>query len=311
MDRIDCVDDARAGLGESPVWSADESCLYWVDIPNSRLHRHDPAGSNAVWNMPETIGSCWPLAGGGVLVALRSGLARFDPGSGELTRLCDLEADTSETRANDGKCDRQGRFWVGTMGTPPSRIGALYRISGDLVPHRVLDGIAIPNALCWNRAGDRMYFADTPEGRVLVFDYDPRTGKARNPRDFVVLDPGDGAPDGATVDAEDGLWLAHYGAGKVVRYAPDGTRDREIVVPATRVASVAFGGPDLSKLFITTGRNRLTPKDLRAQPKAGALFACDPGVRGLVETPFALEPSRGGRAQYGHFEIPGQDAKTV
>ena len=190
-------------------------------------------------------------------------------------------------RCNDGKCDRQGRFWVGTMGdmrrTPR---GHLYRLDPQAGLRRVLDGLTIPNGLCWSPDGRTMYFTDSPTRLIWAFPYDPATGTPGERRVFAQVD-GSGVADGATVDAEGCLWSARHGGGRVTRYTPDGRIDREIALPVSQPSCCAFGGPDLGTLFVTTARNGLSADDLAKQPLAGAVLALEPGVRGLAEPRYA------------------------
>jgi sugar lactone lactonase YvrE len=275
-------------LGESPVWCPVEQALYWVDIRAPALRRYDWAsGAVESWTMPEEIGSIAVAARGGMLVALTTAVFRFDRASGALTRIADLPGHAADLRCNDGKCDRQGRFWVGTMtitGRAPR--GTLYRID-DRGAVAQFGGITVPNSLAWSPDGRTMYFAESHEYTIWAFPFDPATG-AIGPRRVFVRTAPPLVPDGATVDAEGFLWSANYGAARVTRFAPDGRVDRVLALPAAQITSCAFGGPDLGTLFVTSATQNLTPEQRAGQPLAGALFACEPGVRGLPEPRFAF-----------------------
>jgi sugar lactone lactonase YvrE len=277
--------DARARLGEGATWDARDRALYWVDIRAPALHRFEPAsGATRTWPMPEAIGSFALRAAGGALVALRSGLHLLDFAGGGLELACAPEPDRTENRLNDGRCDRRGRFWVGSMhdrGGAPT--GALYRIDPDRTSHRVLDGITVPNSLGWSPDGRVMYFTDTPSRAILAYDFDLDAGVPGAPRLFARVPDDAGYPDGATVDAEGFLWSAHWDGWRVTRYAPDGRVDRVIELPVQRPTCCAFGGEGLDVLYVTSARTGLRPEDLARGPLAGGLFAVHAGVRGLEE----------------------------
>jgi L-arabinonolactonase len=283
-----CVLDARARLGEGPVWDARERVLYWVDIRAPALHRFDPAtGATHTWPMPEAIGAAALREAGGALVALRSGLHRLDLETGALDLLCAPEPDRPDNRLNDGRCDRRGRFWVGSM-NDRSRVptGALYRADVDGRCHRMLGGITVPNSLAWSPDGAVMYFADTPTRTIWAFDFDPEAGVPSRRRVFATVPDGAGYPDGATVDADGFLWSAHWDGWQVTRYAPDGRPDRIVSLPVQRPTSCAFGGEGLDVLYVTSAATGLTPAELARGPLAGGLFALETGVRGLPEPRF-------------------------
>jgi sugar lactone lactonase YvrE len=217
-------------------------------------------------------------------VALRSGLHLLDFTGGGLERVCAPEPDRPENRLNDGRCDRQGRFWVGSMhdrGGSPT--GSLYRIDPDHRSHRVRDGITVPNGLAWSPDGRVMYFTDTPSRTILAYDFDGDTGMPGASRVFARVPDGAGYPDGATVDAEGFLWSAHWDGWRVTRYAPDGRVDRVLELPVQRPTSCAFGGDRLDVLYVTSASNGLAPEDLARGPRAGGLFAGEVGVCGLPE----------------------------
>jgi L-arabinonolactonase len=279
------VGDTLDMLGEGPVWCGREQALYWVDIRAPAVRRLAD-GVVTTWEMPEQVGSLALREKGGILVALKSGPAVFDPDTGAVTKVADAPGHHDGLRFNDGKCDRQGRFWVGTMraGDAPAE-GFLYRLD-DRGCVKVLDGIGIPNSLCWSPDGRTMYFSDSPKRVIWAFPYDPVTGEIGERRVFARFD----APmvaDGGTVDAEGYLWSANYGGWRVTRLAPDGRVDRVIAVPASNITSCAFGGADLGTLFITSAWQNLSDEARGRQPAAGGLFAIDVGVKGLPEARYA------------------------
>ena len=290
MSEVEVAAGGNAVLGESPVWSLDEAALYWVDIANPTVHRLDPAtGERARWFVETEIGSIG-LAGAGRLVAgLRTGLHFVDLETGGIEKICDPEGEGrfNENRMNDGKVDRAGRFWVGTMNDPGHKPqGTLWRIDGDGEADATMGEIRIPNALCWSPDSRTMYFTDSYSHQIWAFDFDLDSGTFENRRVFAAIPEDEGVPDGATVDEEGFVWCAHMFGGRVSRFAPDGSVERTIALPVPQVTSCAFGGPDLATLYITTASLRMDRAALAERPLAGALFAADPGVRGLPEPVF-------------------------
>ena len=286
MAEIEIVVPGPDQLGESPVWSVREQALYWVDIRAPAVHRLDPS-TGAVRSMaaPAMVGSIG-LRGvaGGLLAAMQDGFHTLDHASGAREAVHDPESHLPEQRFNDGRTDRRGRYWAGTMRIERrAPTGALYRLDPDRRCTRVREGISIPNSICWSPDDRVMYFADTPHAEILAFPFDLDDGAIGEPRRFADLSAGPGRPDGSTVDADGCLWNAEFGGGRVVRYTPDGRVDCAIAVPASQVTSCAFGGPGLDTLYITSARMNLSSERLAAEPAAGALFAVRPGVTGLPE----------------------------
>lgn len=285
---IRCVVEARNRLGEVPVWDVAEQALYWVDIEEKRLQRFTPAtGVVEQWTMPERI-ACFALRErGGLIVAFASGFAFLDLATGAVERLAAPDADPGN-RFNDGKCDRRGRFWAGTMDDGLTcHSGGLFRLDPDLGCRRMADGIGISNSLAWSPDDRVMYFADTLDRTIYRYDFDIETGAIANRRVFATTHDRPGNPDGSTIDAEGYLWNAEWDGWAVVRYAPDGRVDRVIELPVQKPTSCMFGGPDLATLYVTSAVWDLSGAALARQPLAGGLFAIDVGVRGLPEPRFA------------------------
>jgi L-arabinonolactonase len=274
-------------LGECPLWDEREKMLWWVDSRWPAVKRLDPAsGAVMMLVLPEVIGSIAFREKGGLLAATKSGLHFLDPASGALEARANPEAHLPENRFNDGRCDRQGRFWAGTMcDVRRDPTGSLYRFDAELTCTRLRNGIIIPNSLAFSPDGRTMYFADTNRHTIWAYDYDPASGAAANERVFA--DTGAGRPDGSCVDADGCLWNAEYGAWRLVRYTPAGKVDRVIEVPIANPTCCVFGGEDLGTLYVTTATQRLTPEELAKQPLAGSLLALQAGVRGLPEGRFA------------------------
>ncbi len=271
--------DAHAELGEGPVWDDRRNCLFWVDIMRGLVHRFDPAdGSDRAVEVGQPVGAVRPTADGDLVVALRDGFARLDPETGALRMIAAVDADHPERRMNDGSCDAAGRFWAGTMAldeTPGA--GSLYRLDPDGTVRTMIAGVTISNGLAWTADGRTMYYVDTGSGCIDRFDVEPVTGDLSGRRPFVRVPPGAGAPDGLTLDADGGVWVALWGGGAVRRYTPDGALDGIVALPVSHPTSCAFGGIDLGDLYVTTASIALAPPARAAQPHAGAIFRCRPG----------------------------------
>jgi L-arabinonolactonase len=225
------------------------------------------------------------LEQGGLVLALESGFALFDAVAGRIDRVASVEADLPSTRLNDGRVDPAGRFISGGMDEAERQqpLSAVYALNRDRSVRQVLGGIHCSNSICWSPDSATFYFTDMPSRRIDAFDYDATTGTVANRRMFASLREEPGLADGSVVDAEGYLWNAQRGGGKIVRYAPTGAVDREVALPTSNPTCLAFGGPDLDVLFVTTARLGLDAGTLAAQPQAGNLLAFRPGVRGLPE----------------------------
>lgn len=286
--------DAGNRLGEGVVWCERAQALYWTDIHDARLWRLIPGdGRTRTWSMPERLASfALCEADGWLLLALASRLAFFHLDSGELRPLHAIEPGL-DTRANDGACDRQGRFVFGTLhepqdGTGKRAVGGFYRLNADLALESLpLPKVAIANSIAFSPDGATLYFCDSLRKRIECCAYGDALGA---PSIFVDLADAHGEPDGTAVDAEGGLWNAQWGASRVVRYLPNGREDRVLEVPATQPTRPAFGGPLLGTLYITSAYDGLAQSAREHDRHAGALFATDAGVRGVPEPRFAGDP---------------------
>jgi sugar lactone lactonase YvrE len=281
---VTCVLDARAELGECPVWSVPEQALYWIDIRAPALHRLDPAtGASRTWSMPSRIGSFGLRESGtGAVVALVDGFHLVDFDTGGLEFLVGPEQ-VPGTRFNDGKVSPDGRFWAGTMDEEQlSRpIAALYRLDPDHSLHRVVDDLIVSNGLGWTADGRTMFHSDSKGQVIWAYDYDPGSGTPSNRR--VVARPTEevGRPDGAAIDEQGYYWSAGISAGVLNRWSPDGRLDRSIPLPCSNPTAPCFGGADLKTIYVTSLRHDLPADVLAAKPLSGGIFAVQVDVPGV------------------------------
>lgn len=275
-------------LGEGPVWSPNENALYWVDIDRKLLQRWDPiVKERKIWEMHSNIGSFALRRAGSALVALRDGFFFFDLETSDAKSLGDPEDSLPYTRFNDGKCDRKGRFWAGTMdeGFPKKR-AALYRFNPDRTLIKMISNIGISNGLGWSPDNKIFYYTDSADHAIYAYDFDYENGTISNPRIFAST-PDDYVPDGLTVDKDGFVWSANWDGWKVIRYTPGGIIDLEIPLPVQRPTSCTFGGPKMDQLFITSARIDLDAAALEKQPLAGNVFVIQTEFEGLTEPMFA------------------------
>lgn len=287
---IELVLDAHATIAESPTWASAEQALYWIDIKAPALNRFDPrTGARQTWAMPADIGGFALVAGRAeALVALRTGLFLVDLGSGAVTRIVAPPFDPRLHRFNEGACDKAGRFWVGTMFDPidkgeqsPEPAGLWsYTFGGGL--RREPDASELHNGMAWSPDESVFYLSHSQRRTVFAFSFDRTSGRLTGRRQFVQIPPALGVPDGAAVDEEGGYWCALHGGGRLHRYRPDGTLDREIVLPVSQPTMCAFGGSDLEMMYVTSASDQLSPEKLSREPHAGGVFRFKPHVRGLA-----------------------------
>ena len=279
-------------LGESPLWHPAEQVLYWCDIPGHVLNRFDPkTGQHQVWPFDSDVACCAPLMEGGLLLALRRGLVRFDTVTGKHeTLLGEPPYDPKTERFNDGKADPQGRLWVGTIYEPREPANAaLYRYAGGQLD-KMADEITVSNGLAWSPDANTMYWADTKAHTVFAFDFERAGGAITGQRVFAQfpvksatqdLDSYVGRPDGAAMDSEGHYWVAMFEGARVLRFAPDGTLVREIQLPVRCPTMPCFGGADLKTLYITTAREKRPADELAREPLAGCVLQLRVDVPGL------------------------------
>ena len=287
-DAAACVSRAGAILGEGPTWSSTENAILWVDIKGRCLHRYClETGAEEQWDLPERI--CWVAerVNGGLIAGLDSGFAFIDTTTMSTSQIGHPEGDRPENRFNDAKVDSRGRLWAGTMHDGESEpTGALYCLDPDLRWRRHDEGYVVTNGPAFSPDGGTLYHCSSATREIFRFDLQD-DGTLLNKQRFIRLRPDDGYPDGITVDADGGLWVARWLGWGISRYWPDGRLDRKIPIPVARVTSVTFGGHDLDRLFVTTASIGVAPKDRARQPDAGGLFEVRPGRIGLITNKFA------------------------
>ncbi len=290
MTGIKCVVDAKAALGETPVWSADENRLYWIDCMAGAIHRYDPDTAEDA-RMPVEIdgylGSVSLRANGGLLILAGKSLWALDADATAPRRLAGVEEDEADNLVNDGKCDPAGRFWFGTMdGAESEPSGALYRFDGSEVV-RFDQGFVCANGLGWSPDGKTFYLVDMIPGKVLAYDFDAGSGTVANRRTLFTVPADEGMPDGLCVDSEGGIWVAHWDGWRISRWSPEGRRLLTLEVPVQRPTCPVFGGPGLATLYLTSSAADLPAESLARGPHSGGLFEIDAGVRGAPIAPFA------------------------
>ena len=289
MSEVQCVQQANSILGEGPSWDPADGALYWVDIKRPAVFRwHPTLGQTGHWPLKRPVGFASPAQSGRMIFGDSDGLGLLDLANGQTKRLGDPEEHLPGNRFNDGKVDRAGRVWAGTMDDACLQpTGSLYRVDPDYSIHRMATGFICSNGLGWSPDNRTMYFTDSMVRTIWTYEFDFDTGSLGKRSVFAELPEGNGVPDGLTVDSEGFVWSAMWDGWRVIRYAPDGTTDRVVPMPVQRPSSCMFGGPDLKTLFITSACVELGWNALQGGPLAGSLFAISTDVAGIPETPFA------------------------
>lgn len=273
------IADYACRTGEGPLWHPDEQKLYWVDIPNGRIFRYDPAtDTHEQCYDGEVVGGFTVQADGALLLFMKKGAVKIWR-EGQLTTVVDEIPEERDSQFNDVIADPAGRVFCGTMPTK-DRLGRLYRLDTDGTMTKLLDEIGCSNGMGFTLDRKKMYYTDSPKLEIYLFDYDGATGAITNQRVFVRTLEDEGVPDGMTVDAEGYVWSARWDGNCLVRYAPDGTEDRRIQFPAKKVSSVIFGGEEYMDIYVTTAGGDKKETD---GPDAGALFRVNLGIRGVPE----------------------------
>ncbi len=280
---------AEATTGEGAIWHPDRQSLFWVDIEGKTLYEYLPDRKDCrKWTFDRMVTTVVPETANSVVVALQDEIIRVNLSDGSHTSIAKIDDGGRKYRFNDGKCDPQGRLWVGTMTMGAPRGSAeLYTIDGKGTVTPRLSGITISNGIVWTADRQTMYYNDTPTGRVARYGYDAATGDVMYDGIAVSIPKGTGGPDGMAIDSNGNIWVAQWGGSGVYCYNPGtGELVTKIDVPAPNVASCAFGGEKLDILYITTARAGLSAEKLAANPLSGSLFYCKPGVTGVPSNRF-------------------------
>jgi sugar lactone lactonase YvrE len=274
-------------LGESPMWDEDRGILWWIDTYKPTINSFDPrSGRNEETLLAQTIHAIAIRRGGGLVASLQHGFGLVDPFSGEIEILANPLGD-APVKFNDGKCDRRGRFWSGSMANDwVSKIGALYRLDSDGTVKTMDTGMQLSNGMGWSADDRIMYFTDFSQSTIFAYDYDIESGAISNRRPFIIIPDSEGKPDGMTVDTEGCLWVALWDGWGVARFDIKGRRIAKISLPIARPTSCMFGDHDLSTLYVTSATMQLSDEQLATQPLAGALFALKTDTRGVVQPKF-------------------------
>ena len=274
-------------LGEGPWWDTAEQTLYWVDIDGKKIQRFlYTTLTYESFDQPLKVSLAVRRRQGGFICATEKGFHFWNPADNRLEFIYDPEEGKIGARFNDGKADRSGRLWAGTMTHGGDASSALYRLGTDLQCEQMAEGITISNGIGWSPDQRVMYHTDSLRRVIYAYDYDAESGEIRNRREFTRIDPAAGEPDGLTVDSEGYVWSALYDGWKVTRYDPHGRTVLEVALPVARPSSCAFGGPEMNKLFITTISEGLSAAEKEAQPLAGDVLVFDSEYRGLEEPLF-------------------------
>jgi len=278
--------DSKSRLGEGPFWHPARAQFFWFDILEKTLFAADTAGKLAAkWTFP-TFPSAAGVVDRDTLVIARAGaIEKLDLASGKTTPLVGIETDLPGNRTNDGRVNKAGGLWIGTMEHEEDLYsGSVYQYrNGSL--KKLFGDIRVPNSTCFSPDGKTAYFTDTPNKIIMKRPIDPSTGEPSGYWSvFADTAAQPGAPDGSVVDAEGFLWNARWGGNRVIRYAPDGRVDREVMLPVSQVTCPCFGGADLTTLYITSASKTLSAAQLAKEPHAGSVFAIDAGIAGQAET---------------------------
>ncbi|MBN3896885.1 MAG: SMP-30/gluconolactonase/LRE family protein [Nostoc sp. NOS(2021)] len=274
--------EARARLGESPIWDSTKNLLYWVDIYNHRVHQFHPAtGKNCFFDVGDVVGAIATAGADRLIMALRHHLAFLNTQTGEVTPILEIEGNLSDNRLNDGKCDSQGRFWFGSMCSLEKPQASLYRYDPDNSLHVIEIGLTISNGLGWSPDEKTFYLTDSPHKKIYAYDFNSVTGNISNRRIFVDLTNESFYPDGLTIDSEGYIWSAMWDGWCVIRFNAKGEEILRIKLPVQLPTSCTFGGDDLQTLYITTASVGLSQAEIEKSFYSGDLFALQTDVTGL------------------------------
>ncbi len=277
---------ARARLGECPVWDAAHQQLFWVDVYNHRVHQFDPATANDRYFDVGDLVSAIALAGNDrLLIALRDRLAFLNTQTGEIVPFYQIEFPHPNTRFNDGKCDSQGRFWIGSISEAPGQ-AALYRYDLDGSLHVMETGLTISNGSGWSPDESTFYLTDSAQHKIYAYDFEVETGAIRDRRVLINLTDEGVEPDGLAIDKQGNLWSALWNGWCVACFNPTGQEILRVSVSVQCPTSVAFGGTDLTDLYVTSASVGLSQTEIQQGFNAGDLFRFSTHSIGMPTQPF-------------------------
>ena len=277
--------------GEGVFWNPQDNCIWWTDINGYQLWQYNPiTGLNKSRTMPDRVCCFAPRRSGGFIVAFAQSVVlhdNIDATEGEWTTICEFEAHNVNTRTNDGRTDRMGRFIVGGMNEVTAEYdSSVICIDKNLKVKTLIEGVSCANSICFSPDGETFYFADTLENNIQTYDYDQKMATISNRRVLTSFENEPGIPDGSCVDSEGYIWNAEWNGHRVVRISPNGKLDTIVEVPVLNPTCCSFGGPNLDTLYITTSRLMMDDEMLHREPNSGGLFAVKPGVKGISDKPF-------------------------
>lgn len=295
---IQCIVESDNKVGETPVWSAVENAIYWIDVVRPTILRYDFCTKDVdTMELSETIGSIGLRKQGGLVAAMRTGFYLVDFTRRSLEHIIDPEPGQPNNTLNDGRCDRQGRFWAGSgwyaldeedseARLPSNPTAALYRLDKDRSCHRILGDIIETNTIAWSPDDTVMYVGDSGTGLIYAYDFESLTGTVSNGRVFVETYKGNMFHDGSAVDGQGYMWTGIWNGSRIHRYAPNGELIQQIEMPVRRPIAMCFGGPNMSTLFVTTANWEMSDEEKAAEPLAGSLLAFDTGIQGMPEAAY-------------------------
>lgn len=274
--------EARARLGEGPIWDSSQNLLYWVDVYNHRVHQfHPTTGKNSFFDVGDVVGAIATAGADRLIMVLRDHLAFLNTQTGVVTPILEIESNLPNNRFNDGKCDSQGRFWFGSMSSLEKPQASLYRYDSDGSLHVMETGLTVSNGLGWSPDEKTFYLTDSPHKKIYAYDFNSVTGNISNRRICVDLTNESFYPDGLTIDSEGNIWSAMWDGWYVIRFNPKGEEILRIKLPVQLPTSCTFGGEDLQTLYITTASVGLSQAEIEKSFSSGDLFALQTDVTGL------------------------------
>ncbi len=269
-------------LGESPVWNCEDDCVYFIDIKKPAINRFSTKSLIfETIDAPSEIGCIVLNRTGGLVAAMENGLAFVDFKKSQYKFFSLIDSECFGNRPNDGKCDITGRLWIASMDKKEKEpSGKLWSISSSATPKIMDKNFIIGNGIDWSPDSQKMYFTDSINRIIYIYDFDASSGSIKNKKVFVKISPLEGYPDGLTVDSQGYIWSAHWDGWRLTRYTPDGFVDKIVTLPVPRPTSMAFGNSNLSKLYITSASHGLTSDELKRAPLSGSLFVYDASIPG-------------------------------